>query len=94
MDVDAMKFLGFRAYTAQRAARTFLKYDEKSLKKLASIREDDQYIVTAREMTEELELIIKNDRETTLLTEDNSWDEDTLIEEAGGARAVINEREA
>ncbi len=82
LGVDAMKFLGARSYTAQRAAHTFLKHDERSLKKLASIREDDQYIVTAREMIEELEMIIKADKETSMLSQDSGWDEDTLIEEA------------
>ncbi|MEO5997291.1 MAG: monovalent cation:proton antiporter-2 (CPA2) family protein [Chitinophagaceae bacterium] len=80
--VDAMKFLGHRAYTAQRAARTFLKYDELSLKKLSSIREEDQYIITAREVIEELENIIKADNQNIIVNRDIGWDEDSLIRDA------------
>ncbi len=77
--VDAMKFLGYRVYTAQRSARTFLKHDEQNLKKLAAIREKDQYINTVREVIEELEAIIKADREDITLTRDAGWDEESLI---------------
>ncbi len=80
--LDAMKLLGYRAYSAQRAARTFLKYDELSLKKLASIREEDQYIVTARELIEELESIIKADNHNLITNRDAGWDEDGLILDA------------
>jgi CPA2 family monovalent cation:H+ antiporter-2 len=80
--VDAMKLLGYRAYSAHRAARTFLKYDELSLKKLASIREEDQYIDTARELIEELEDIIKADNHNFILNRDAGWDEDSLIRDA------------
>ncbi|RYY20982.1 MAG: potassium transporter, partial [Chitinophagaceae bacterium] len=60
--VDVMKMLGYRAYTANRAARTFLKLDEKNLKKLAAIRDENQYIIAAREKIEELEKIIQTER--------------------------------
>lgn len=82
--VDAMKFLGYRAYSAQRAARTFLKYDELNMKKLSSIREEDQYIITARELIEELENIIKADNQNKILNKDVGWDEDGLIRDASG----------
>ena len=59
--VDAMKFLGYRAYSARKAAIKFFKMDEHNLKKLAAIREPDQYINTARELIEELEKIIQSD---------------------------------
>jgi monovalent cation:proton antiporter-2 (CPA2) family protein len=77
--VDAMKFLGYRSYSAQRSARTFLKHDEQNLKKLAAIREKDQYINTVKEVIEELEAIIKADREDIALTRDAGWDEESLI---------------
>jgi len=80
--VDTMRFLGHRAYSAQRAARTFLKYDEISLRKLSSIREEDQYIITARELIEELENIIKADNQNIVDNRDLGWDEDSLIRDA------------
>jgi len=81
MGVDVMKMLGYRAYTAQRAARTFLKVDEKNLKKLSSIRDQTQYILAAREKIEELEQIIQAERGDVNLQEDGAWDEESLIAE-------------
>jgi monovalent cation:proton antiporter-2 (CPA2) family protein len=80
--VDAMKFLGFRNYAAQRAARVFFKLDEANLKKLSSIRDPEQYILEARAKMEELELTIKADLEQISDMRDIGWDEETLIEEA------------
>ncbi|MEI9807407.1 MAG: hypothetical protein WDO16_05730 [Bacteroidota bacterium] len=81
--VDAMKFLGFRAYTAQRAARMFFKLDEANLKKLSSIRDRDEYILAAREKMEELELTIKADLQQLEELKDKGWDEENLLQEAG-----------
>ena len=82
MGVDAMRFLGFRTYSAQRAARTFLRYDEAKLKELASIQDDQEYIITARRYIEELETILAEDRKDRELAVDAGWDEDSLITEA------------
>ncbi|MEO5888625.1 MAG: monovalent cation:proton antiporter-2 (CPA2) family protein [Ferruginibacter sp.] len=82
LGVDAMKFLGYRAYTAQRTSRTFFKLDELNMKKLASIREEEQYINTARELIEELEDIIKADRQNISFAGDAGWDEEGLIRDA------------
>lgn len=80
MGVDAMKLLGHRAYTAQRAARTFFRYDEQKLKDLAMLRENEkEYINQAREYIEELEEIIKADTKQLHLVKDLGWDEDSLI---------------
>ncbi|NTS40961.1 cation:proton antiporter [Flavisolibacter sp. BT320] len=81
LGVDAMKLLGFRAYTAKRLAKTFLNLDEKNLKKLASIRNPDEYISTARQYIEEIELIIQTDAQGQYLY-DSSWDAEALREEA------------
>lgn len=80
MGVDAMKILGHRAYTAQRAARTFFRYDEQKLKDLSKIRDNEkEYINQAREYIEELEEIIKADTKQLHLVKDLGWDEDSLI---------------
>ncbi|HEV7330846.1 MAG TPA: monovalent cation:proton antiporter-2 (CPA2) family protein [Flavisolibacter sp.] len=81
LGVDAMKLLGFRAYTAKRLAKTFLRHDEKNLKKLAAIRNQDEYINAARQYIEEIELIIQADAQGQYLF-DSSWDAETLREEA------------
>jgi monovalent cation:proton antiporter-2 (CPA2) family protein len=79
--VDAMHFLGFRNYTAKRAARQFLRLDEANLKKLSSIRDPDEYINTAREKIEELEQTLQSDI-MQLGIMDKGWDEESLIAEA------------
>jgi CPA2 family monovalent cation:H+ antiporter-2 len=82
LGVDVMKMLGYRAYTAQRAARLFFKHDEANLKKLSSIKDDDEYIVTARAYIEEIEKMMQADMANTELTEEEGWDEESLIAEA------------
>ncbi|MEI6948906.1 monovalent cation:proton antiporter-2 (CPA2) family protein [Paraflavisolibacter sp. H34] len=82
MGVEAMTLLGWRKYTAKRLARTFLKHDENSLKKLAAIRNQDEYILEARKYIEEIELIIQSDREDRFLQPNSAWETDTLREEA------------
>jgi monovalent cation:proton antiporter-2 (CPA2) family protein len=80
MGVDAMKLLGHRSYTAQRAARTFFRYDEQKLKDLSKLRDNEkEYINQAREYIEELEEIIKADTKQLHLVKDFGWDEDSLI---------------
>ncbi len=80
--VDALRFLGFRAYHAQRAARSFLRQDEYNLKKLASIRDKNMYIHTAKELIEELEKTIQEDMRNVGVLDESGWDEDGLIREA------------
>lgn len=86
MGVDVMKFLGHRTYSAQRAARTFLRYDEQNLKHLASIRDQKEYIITVRENIEELEQIIKGEKNNLALINDAGWDEESLIAEVNGVK--------
>jgi hypothetical protein len=74
-----MKFLGWRQYTAQRAARTFFRLDEANMKKLAAIKDNDEYIITAREKIEELERILQADRNQVAGAIDTGWDEESLI---------------
>lgn len=59
---EALKIMGVRAYTAQRAHDLFLKHDEKSLKKMAAARHDKKkYMKALRNRIEELEILIQND---------------------------------
>lgn len=61
--IDVMKLLGHSKYEATRSAKTFFTHDEKTLKYLASIRNEDDYISAVREKIEELEQVILADRE-------------------------------
>lgn len=59
---EALKIMGVRAYTAQRAHDLFLEHDEKSLKKMAAARHDKKkYIKAMRNRIQELEDLIQND---------------------------------
>jgi CPA2 family monovalent cation:H+ antiporter-2 len=80
--VDTMKFLGYRHYSAQRAARTFAKLDEANLKKLAAIRDWDDYVIAARENIEELERVLQTDSSQSKAFLDTGWDDDSLIADA------------
>jgi CPA2 family monovalent cation:H+ antiporter-2 len=82
MGIDVLKNLGVRSYTAKRAAKTFFKKDEANLRKLASIKDEEEYINTAREYIEELETILDNERKENMLGNDMGWDEESLIDEA------------
>ena len=85
MGVDALKLLGFRAYSAHRKALTFLRHDERNLKQLAAIRNDEEYINEARKFIEEIELIIQADRSDRALDPDEGFDSESLREEAQAA---------
>lgn len=89
LGVDVMKMLGYRSYMAQRAARLFLKHDEANLKKLASIKDDDEYITTARAYIEEVEKLLQADMSDIQLNQDAGWDEDSLISEYGKANVKV-----
>lgn len=82
LGVDALTILGHRAYTARRLARLFLKQDEKNLKKLAAIRNEEELISESRRYIEEIELIIQADRQESTSEPDGAWDAESLREEA------------
>ncbi|MDO1447134.1 monovalent cation:proton antiporter-2 (CPA2) family protein [Rhodocytophaga aerolata] len=82
MGTDALKLLGFRAYSVQRAAQLFLRHDEQALKGLAAVRDDrKQYINVARERIEELEQTILSDLNGKMLEYETGWDAESLREE-------------
>ncbi|HEY0677049.1 MAG TPA: monovalent cation:proton antiporter-2 (CPA2) family protein [Chitinophagaceae bacterium] len=90
LGVDVMKMLGYRTYMAQRAARLFFRHDEANLKKLASIKDHDEYIVTAKAYIEEIEEMLRADLNDIALSKDAGWDEDTLIAEVKGNGMTMN----
>lgn len=77
LGVDALKLLGHRAHEATRSAKTFFIHDERTLKHLSSIRNDEEYIHAARQHMEELEIIMKADREATQLNALAGWDRES-----------------
>jgi CPA2 family monovalent cation:H+ antiporter-2/glutathione-regulated potassium-efflux system protein KefB len=83
--VDALRMLGGRAYHSQRAARTFFRQDERTLKGLSALRDDKkQYISSMKERIDEMEKLISSDRIKTWLDEGHGWDPETLRDEIRG----------
>lgn len=81
---DVLTLLGHRAYKVQRMSAMFLKYDEKVLKELASIRDREESILAMRGHIEELEKLLQADASRELPSVETGWDEESLIKEAGG----------
>jgi CPA2 family monovalent cation:H+ antiporter-2 len=88
--VDVMKLLGYRTYTAQRAARTFFRYDESKLKQLSAIRDQEEYIKTSRSNIEELERLLQGDAITDAFDGEKGWDDDSLMTEVRGMQQAKN----
>lgn len=85
MGVDALRMLGARAYHSERAARTFFRQDEQTLKSLSALRDDKkQYVNSMRERIEEMEKLISSDRIKTWLDEGQGWDAETIRDEVRG----------
>ncbi|MBC8075587.1 MAG: cation:proton antiporter [Chloroflexales bacterium] len=79
---SALRLLGFRAYQAQRAAQTFLRHDEQSLRELTESRADRTvYLSTARQRIEDLERILLSDLSTVDRERDEGWDAESLRED-------------
>lgn len=81
--IDAMTLLGHRAHEATRAAKMFFMHDERTLKRLSAIRNDDEYYSAVRENQQELSRLIQADRTATTLRVDEGWDEESLIADNG-----------
>lgn len=82
LGVDALKLLGHRAHEATRMAKTFFIHDERTLKHLSSIRNDEEYIHAARQHIEELEMIMQADGDAVHLNALAGWDRKAEAETA------------
>lgn len=81
MGVEVLRAMGFRAYSATRAAQNFLKYDEESMWKLASERHDqEKYITRVREEIAEQEKLLEDDMSFDPTTTDHAWDSEQMRE--------------
>ncbi len=84
MGVDTLRLLGYRAYQAHRAARTFRHHDENSVFELAEMRHDrGRYLSVARQRIQDLEGILLEEIEGPFEPRDAGWDTDSLREEFG-----------
>ncbi len=72
--VDALKLLGFRAYTATRQGQNFIRYDEKSMRKLQLDRYNlQQYALSAKHQIEMQEKLLQEDLFQNLTDRGHSW---------------------
>lgn len=77
LSVDALVLLGFRRYSATRAAQKFLVYDEAAILKLAQHHHDQkQYIYTTRQEIQMQEQLLAHDREAIHNLNDHAWESD------------------
>ena len=77
LSVAALRLLGFRAYEAERAARSFRYYDEQSVKELAQYTEDEsQLIAIAKERIRNLDDLFLAER-LRVRHSDTGWDPPT-----------------
>ncbi|TVZ14309.1 monovalent cation:proton antiporter-2 (CPA2) family protein [Maribacter sp. MAR_2009_72] len=76
---DVLSKLGFRKYTLNRQVQNFIKYDESSLRRLASEpKQDENYIFKARKELEEQEKLLNADFERGVVAYDNHWDSEQI----------------
>jgi monovalent cation:proton antiporter-2 (CPA2) family protein len=74
LSVAALRILGFRAYEAQRVAKSFRDYDEQTVRELAQFASNEtQYIEKARERIRTIDEIFKAERLSTQRS-DAGWD--------------------
>lgn len=85
LGTDALRELGFRAYQAQRAAQTFLRHDEETVRELTSQRSDSAlYALATRQRIADLERILQADLVGVDLSRDEGWDAESLRAEMRG----------
>ena len=77
--IDALRLLGRRGHQAHRAARTFRRHDEESVRELGAMRHDRRaYFSAARERIESLEELLLSEVEGPTEERDAGWDTDSL----------------
>jgi CPA2 family monovalent cation:H+ antiporter-2 len=80
LGIDVLVKLGFRRYSATRAGRNFLKYDEAAMHQLAADRHDENtYIFNVKEQIRLQEQLLTNDREANPTLNDHAWDSDRFV---------------
>ena len=76
---DALNKLGFRKYTLNRQVHNFIKYDEASLRRLASEpKREEDYVFMARKEIEQQEKLLEDDFKRGIVAYDNHWDSEYI----------------
>jgi monovalent cation:proton antiporter-2 (CPA2) family protein len=95
MSSEVMRILGFRAYEAERAVRKLRYYDEQMVREMAELWKsspsEDVYINAARQRTQALEHLFREDREG-YDHPDPGWDNEQLRSHATEAEPSPTEK--
>ncbi|MEP2237893.1 MAG: monovalent cation:proton antiporter-2 (CPA2) family protein [Maribacter sp.] len=76
---DVLSKLGFRKYTLNRQVQNFIKYDETSLRRLATEpKGNEDYIFKVRKELEEQERLLEEDFKRGIVEYDNHWDSESI----------------
>jgi monovalent cation:proton antiporter-2 (CPA2) family protein len=92
MSVQALRFLGFGAYRAYRAAHTFKEYDEETVRQLAEYYGTDEkdFLGRIRKRVQTLDELFESERDAAIRPEDVAW-ERPKVSEASGTRVQEGE---
>ena len=83
--IDALTTLGFRAYQAQRATKTFRQHDVEATDILRHVRHDKKnFISLSRQRIEDLEQLMLSELRDTEDHLDTGWDISYVMKEFGG----------
>jgi hypothetical protein len=76
LSIQALRLLGFGAYRAHRAARTFKTYDEDSVRQLAAFANADEkdFLGEVRRRVRFLDDLFEAERSGQPFTSDTGWD--------------------
>lgn len=81
MGVEALRLLGFRAYHAHRAARTFRYHDIQAMHEMAEMRGNMSGLVArSQQLSNDLEAILQSDQFDLSREVDQAWDTTALRE--------------
>lgn len=76
---DVLSRMGFRKYTLNRQVQNFIKYDEDSLRRLASEpKREEDYIFKARKELEQQEKFLNEDFKRGIVDYDSHWDSEHI----------------
>ncbi len=83
MGEDALKKLGFRAYTVHRLGQNFREYDESALEILRKYKHDEKkYISAVKLQIEQQEALLSGELSKKFSLNDHAWDSDSMKEAA------------
>lgn len=76
---DVLSRMGFRKYTLNKQVQNFIKYDEESLRRLATeTNHDDNYIFKAKKELEQQEKFLNEDFKRGIVDLDTHWDSEHI----------------